>query len=330
MIVSARGAFARAIAAGAAAGTARAAYAVLTRRLDGSSRWNRTNHRGEPVTLFEGPALLIGSAVGIALAPELPTRLRTAGVVAALGCGVLGAYDDLAGSGDTRGLRGHLRALLSGEVTTGAVKVLGIGATGVVAAALAGRPPHAPPSRRHSFGQRSWANGHDTPVRRSRNSMIVAKGGGRGGTAVLRAAPDVLLGGAVVASLANLVNLSDLRPGRAIKVGVLLGGPAVVQPGSAGVIAAAPLGAAAALANDDLGERSMLGDSGANALGALIGVAVLARYDRIGRLAHLVAATALTLASEKVSFTRVIEQTPVLQRLDQLGRRQSGSVESPP
>ena len=74
----------------------------------------------------------------------------------------------------------------------------------------------------------------------------------------------------------------------------------------------------------------MLGDSGANALGALIGVAVLARYDRIGRLAHLVAATALTLASEKVSFTRVIEQTPVLQRLDALGRRPSGSVEPPP
>ena len=297
MIVSARGASTRAIAAGAAAGTARAAYAALTRQLDGSSRWNRINHRGEPVTLFEGPALVIGSAVGIALAPGLPTRLRAAGVVAALGCGALGAYDDLAGSGDTRGLRGHLRALLSGEVTTGAVKVLGIGATGVVAAALAGRPVANRISRR---------------------------------TAVLRAAPDVLLGGAVVASLANLINLFDLRPGRAIKAGVLLGGPAVVQPGPAGVIAAAPIGAAAALATDDLTERSMLGDSGANALGALIGVAVLARYDRIGRLAHLVAATALTLASEKVSFTRVIEQTPVLQRLDQLGRRQSGSVESPP
>jgi UDP-GlcNAc:undecaprenyl-phosphate/decaprenyl-phosphate GlcNAc-1-phosphate transferase len=325
-----QGLLARAIAAGAAASTARGAYAVLAGLFNDSLRWNRINHRGEPVNLLEGPALVVGSMVGLAVAPGVPARLRGAGIVAALGCGALGAYDDLAGSGDARGLRGHLRALLSGEMTTGAVKVLGIGATGLVVAALAGRPPHAPPSRPHPFSQRSWSNGHDTPTQRASFSMIVAQRNGGGASAgALRAAPDVLLGGAVVASLANLVNLFDLRPGRAIKVGLLLGGPALVQPGPAGVIAAAPLGTAAALANDDLGERSMLGDCGANALGALIGVAVLARYDRIGRLAHLIAATGLTLASEKVSFTRVIEQTPVLQRLDAVGRRPPASVESP-
>jgi UDP-GlcNAc:undecaprenyl-phosphate/decaprenyl-phosphate GlcNAc-1-phosphate transferase len=152
--------------------------------------------------------------------------------------------------------------------------------------------------------------------------MIVAKGGAVG---------DVLLGGAVVASLANLVNLFDLRPGRAIKVGVALGAPAMVQPGPAGVVAAAPVGAALAMLPDDLAERAMLGDAGANALGALVGVAVLARYGRAGRLAHLAAATALTLASEKVSFTRVIERTAVLRRLDALGRRSTTTpAEGPP
>jgi len=150
--------------------------------------------------------------------------------------------------------------------------------------------------------------------------MIVALGGSGLG--------DVLLGGAVVASLANLVNLFDLRPGRAIKVGVLLGAPAMAGPDPSATIAAAPLGAAVALLPEDLGEEAMLGDAGANALGALLGVAVLARYDRIGRLAHLVVATALTLMSEKVSFTRVMERTPVLRRLDALGRRPA-PAESP-
>jgi UDP-GlcNAc:undecaprenyl-phosphate/decaprenyl-phosphate GlcNAc-1-phosphate transferase len=290
-----------------AAGAAQAAYTLLTGNTAAARRWDRTNHRGERVTLLEGPAFTAATAVTLAVAPGIPGRLRAAGVVAAMGCGALGAYDDLAGSGDARGIKGHLRALLHGEVTTGAVKVLGIGATGLVAAALAGRPPAANP-------QRSWANGHDTPVRRSPKPMIVSKVGG--------AAGDVLLGGAVVAGLANLVNLFDLRPGRAIKVGVALGAPAIAQPGPAGVVAAAPVGAALALLPEDLGERAMLGDAGANALGAVIGVAVLARYDRRGRLAHLVAATALTLASEKVSFTRVIERTSVLRRLDALGRRQ--------
>jgi UDP-N-acetylmuramyl pentapeptide phosphotransferase/UDP-N-acetylglucosamine-1-phosphate transferase len=288
-----------------AAGAARAVYAQLRRRTSGrTSRWDRINHRGESVTLLEGPAVVVGTALALALAPRVSTRLRAAGVLAAVGCGTLGAYDDLAGSGDARGLRGHLRALRSGEVTTGAVKVLGIGTVGVLTAALAGPPTATPP-------QRSWAYGHDTPSRRSRKPMIVALG----------AVSDVVLGGAVVASLANLVNLFDLRPGRAIKVGVLLGAPATLQPGPTGTIVAAPIGAALAVLPEDLGERAMLGDCGANALGAVIGVAVLARYGRVGRFAHLAAATALTLASEKVSFTRVIERTPILRRLDMWGRR---------
>jgi UDP-GlcNAc:undecaprenyl-phosphate/decaprenyl-phosphate GlcNAc-1-phosphate transferase len=295
----------RAVVAALAAGAARAAYAVFTAST--GSRWDRTNHRGEQVSLVEGPAFVGASAVAVAVAPGLPGRLRAAGIVAALGCGAFGAYDDLAGSGDARGIKGHLRALLRGEVTTGAVKVIGIGATGLVAAALAGRPPR-PSASATIMGLSTRHAGVD-----GQNPMIVSRVGGAVG--------DVLLGGAVVASLANLINLFDLRPGRAIKVGVALGAPAIAHPGPAGVVAAAPVGAALALLPEDLGERAMLGDAGANALGAMIGVAVLAGYDRLGRLAHLVAATALTLASEKVSFTQVIERTSVLRRLDALGRR---------
>jgi len=72
---------------------------------------------------------------------------------------------------------------------------------------------------------------------------------------------------------------------------------------------------------DDLGERVMLGDCGANAAGALVGLRAAAMRSRGPRAAMLAAVVALTLASEKVSFTRVIEATPGLRELDRLGRR---------
>jgi UDP-N-acetylmuramyl pentapeptide phosphotransferase/UDP-N-acetylglucosamine-1-phosphate transferase len=84
---------------------------------------------------------------------------------------------------------------------------------------------------------------------------------------------------------------------------------------------AGTLGAGSALLPADLNEEIMLGDSGANALGALLGVALTARTGTAGRAVALAGLAALTAASEKVSFTKVIQDTPWLRRLDELGRR---------
>ncbi|WP_103566844.1 hypothetical protein [Actinomadura rubteroloni] len=272
--------------AGAALGAAaaRAAYASLTARtpgfggVAGDELWGRTNHRGEPVTLLEGPAFVAGAASAGLLLPGLPLRLRAAALLAGTVPGALGGYDDLFGSGASRGFKGHLGALARGQVTTGAVKILGIGAAGLAAAAVAGSPA---PSR-----------------------------GGR--------LFDTVLNGALIAGGANLMNLFDLRPGRAIKVGLLAGAPLAFTAG--GAVTAAPLGAAAALLPADLGERAMLGDTGANALGALLGLAAT-RLGRGPRLAVFAGVAGLNAASEFVSFTKVIARTPVLHRLDMLGRR---------
>jgi hypothetical protein len=129
----------------------------------------------------------------------------------------------------------------------------------------------------------------------------------------------VLLGAGVVAGTANLVNLLDLRPGRALKAGILIGAPLLRGP--AGGLAAGPVGAAGGLLPADLDEQIMLGDSGANALGALLGVALAARTGPAGRAAILAVVAGLTATSEKVSFTSVIERTAWLRRLDELGRR---------
>jgi len=270
------------LAAGAAAAClARAAYAALSRRPPGGGNlWTRTNHRGEPVTLVEGPALTVASVAVSALGPGLAPRVRAALAVAGAGSAAFGGYDDLAGSGSRRGFRGHLGALAQGEVTTGAVKLGGIGATGLVSAMLLGGGP-----------------------------------------------TDVAVNAGLVAGGANLLNLFDLRPGRALKValasGTLLAGGARGgrSPATSLRAVAAPLGAAAALLPEDLGERAMLGDAGANALGALLGVAAATSLSRPARLVLLAAITGLTAASEVVSFTAVIERTPALRWLDMLGRR---------
>ena len=72
---------------------------------------------------------------------------------------------------------------------------------------------------------------------------------------------------------------------------------------------AAPLGPALALLPEDLGERAMLGDAGANALGAMLG-RLGGRAVPAGRIALLAGIAGLTAASEKVSFTKVIARTP--------------------
>ncbi|WDZ82397.1 hypothetical protein [Micromonospora cathayae] len=252
----------------------------------------RTNFRGRSVTLAAGPALAAGAATGAAFGAASPAA-GAAALVAGLGSGAVGLYDDVVGARPeqkaAKGFAGHLAALREGMVTAGMVKVAGVGAAGLAAAALLAADPTVAGHRRR---QRQGGLGRVT---------------------------DVLLGAGVVAGTANLLNLLDLRPGRALKSGILLGTP--LARGPHGGLAAGAVGAAAGLIRDDLDERVMLGDSGANAIGALLGVALAARTGPVGRAGILAVLAGLTAASEKVSFTKVIQQTPGLRELDALGRR---------
>jgi UDP-N-acetylmuramyl pentapeptide phosphotransferase/UDP-N-acetylglucosamine-1-phosphate transferase len=242
------------------------------------------------VTLLEGPAVTIG-AVGAALtSPGLDAQTRLALSLAGAGAGAVGCYDDLAGSSDQHGFRGHLEALAKGDVTTGAIKIIGIGAAGLAA----------------SFVLDCRDNGK-----------------GRSGphTSLLGRAADLAINAGLVAGSANLLNLFDLRPGRAGKVALLSSIALGVRGPNARAEVAAPAGAVAALLPEDLAEQAMLGDSGANAIGAMIGVAAASSLRRPTRVVLLGAIAGLTAASEKVSFTRLIARTPALNWLDMLGRR---------
>lgn len=134
---------------------------------------------------------------------------------------------------------------------------------------------------------------------------------------------QLIADGALVALAANLANLFDRAPGRVAKVFLGVTGVMIVvsalSPGLAGLCTVA--GAAVVLLRPDLREQMMMGDAGANPLGAATGLATVLVFAPSVRVAVLVVLLALNLASEWVSFSQVIERTPPLRYMDRLGRR---------
>jgi UDP-GlcNAc:undecaprenyl-phosphate GlcNAc-1-phosphate transferase len=131
-----------------------------------------------------------------------------------------------------------------------------------------------------------------------------------------------LVGGLVIALATNLANLFDLRPGRAIKIWfplVLLLALVNVPGGGEPVIWGLGGGVAVFLVAE-LREQVMLGDAGANLLGAVAGTAAVATLGDTGLVVCAVVLAALTAVSEFASFSDVIEKVPPLRWLDHLGR----------
>ncbi|MGY1835830.1 hypothetical protein ACI79P_12030 [Blastococcus sp. SYSU DS0510] len=268
----------------AGAGAARVALAVAARLADrpAGGPWRRTNYAGRPVSLLGGPALALSATATAALGA--PPGTRAAAAVVGAVSGLVGGYDDLAGARPEQARDKGLAGHLR-ALREGRVSAGAVKVAGIGAAAAV--------------------------------AALLTRGPGRGPGALV----DAVLTTGLVAGTANLLNLLDLRPGRAAKAGAVaaatgLGGPS-------GALVAGPLGATLAVLPDDLGERVMLGDSGANALGALLGLRLAAMPSRRARAGSLAVVTGLTLASERISFTRVIEATPGLRELDRLGRRSS-------
>lgn len=272
---------------------------VLRRKRIKASQWERTNFHGVTVSLRGGVAMAGASVASAAVASAFSDQPRAAlgGLVASLGGGLAGYIDDVdQGAHDggkvAKGLKGHLGALAHGQVTTGVIKIAGIGASALAASALVG-------SKATSVGGK---------------------------------VADLALNTVLIAGTANLANLLDLRPGRALKATVLVATPlsyfscaaakTPASPASAQRLLASGLNAAAITALvEDLQETTMLGDTGANAAGALLGTSLAANDSWKLRLGTTLGVVGLILASEKVSFSKVIAANPALNWLDQLWRR---------
>lgn len=133
----------------------------------------------------------------------------------------------------------------------------------------------------------------------------------------------LLADSALVALTANLANLLDRAPGRATKASLGAFAALLLAAGSDDALAGVALvmGGAAGLLWHDLRERLMLGDAGANVLGAVLGLGVVLACAPTTRTIVLLVVVALNLLSEVVSFSAVIQRVPPLRALDGLGRR---------
>ncbi|CAN5896832.1 hypothetical protein BH23ACT12_BH23ACT12_08310 [soil metagenome] len=157
---------------------------------------------------------------------------------------------------------------------------------------------------------------------------FIKLGGGAAAALVIAAAVDgnrpvrVLVDAALIALAANIGNLLDRAPGRTLKWGLLAYLPLAAASGTSepGPALAAVAGASAVLLAGDLRERFMLGDTGANALGGALGAGVVLEAGFQGRVIVAAALLGLTLLSEVVSFSRIIEGFPPLRAFDRIGR----------
>jgi UDP-GlcNAc:undecaprenyl-phosphate GlcNAc-1-phosphate transferase len=174
---------------------------------------------------------------------------------------------------------------------------------------------------------RGW-RGHARSALRGELSTGTLKAAGSLGLALFAMSfeglsrPGWLLAVGVLVLATNVFNLLDLRPGRAIKAFVLLGagltlGSLDVRPlWSLGLFVAPALVAGLY----DLRERAMLGDTGANLIGALAGLWLVLTLSQSGQLIALALLVAITLYGELRSISALVERTPVLRALDSWGR----------
>jgi UDP-GlcNAc:undecaprenyl-phosphate/decaprenyl-phosphate GlcNAc-1-phosphate transferase len=254
--------------------------------------FTRENYRGAQLPFPGGIAIVAAGvlAVGLctAVAAIAEVELFDGGppldLTYVLGVALLGLIDDLLSGppARSRGWRGHGRAVMGGEFSTGALKAVGSLALAFYAL------------------------------------QAIGYGDGAG---------EYLLAVALLVLTTNLFNLLDLRPGRSAKAFLLLGAllSLIAWHDRYGVSIllwiVGPLVAPILVVGFfDLKERTMLGDTGANVIGAAAGLWLIYAFDATGQLIALAIVLALTVLGEFRSLNTLIERTPLLRQIDSIGR----------
>ena len=201
---------------------------------------------------------------------------------------IFGLFDDWVGDHNAKGFKGHFGSLIRGILTTGGIKMLAIGLLALF-----------------TMISLYWS---------STEGLI-----------------RIIAGTCVIALSANVINLFDLRPGRAGKVylislaicllGVAFGGIVFLDWPDMVALALAGIGPLIAVWRFDIGEKGMLGDAGANSMGAFLGFLLATALPLWLLVPWAVLQLATNIAGEYVSFSKIIEGNRILNKLDRLGRK---------
>lgn len=248
--------------------------AWITARFDLRGR----NFRGDRIPKTAGLVFVLCGAFvyGVSwFADGAPLGTKSVFLLALLAFGILGFWDDVRGDRSVGGFKGHIRALLDGRVTTGAVKLIGGAAVSLVAAGILWYP----------------YVGH----------CVVAF--------------------FLIPLAANTLNLLDLRPGRSLFGFFLLAAVVIVSLALQGQLAVGyfvfiAIAAAAFLYPLDALGQIMLGDTGSNAFGAVIGVSMALYLPLWDQLLVLAALAGFNMWCERNSFSKTVERSPLLSAVD--------------
>lgn len=241
----------------------------------------RRNYAGKNIPSGAGITFPLASAFPLVVASFFIKSTASLWLIILFGMALIGFFDDAAGDRSIGGFTGHMKALMALKPTTGSIKALIGGALSLYA----------------GFGMHGLSF-------------------------------TAFVSGLLIALTTNTVNLLDVRPGRALKgyfILALIGTTGIIMLRTETAfyhlaLGAAPIGVAIAIWNFDMKGQVMLGDAGANVLGASAGL-LLVLLPLLSQVALVVMLIILQILSEKVSFSAVIESVPVLNKIDEWGRR---------
>lgn len=134
---------------------------------------------------------------------------------------------------------------------------------------------------------------------------------------------ELILNSIIMALFTNLLNLLDLRPGRAIKTYLFLGILFIIIGISEinQVVLFSIIGYCLGYLPQDLKAKSMMGDVGSNPLGISLGIVSIVNFSMNIRYLILLILFFAHLISEKYSISEIIKNNSILNFIDELGRK---------
>ncbi|MGI6112823.1 MAG: hypothetical protein ACOYEJ_01730 [Mahellales bacterium] len=133
--------------------------------------------------------------------------------------------------------------------------------------------------------------------------------------------PSIIVGALTFSLFTNLINMFDTRPGRAVKFFILF---SVILIGIAPrhiLLITIILAPAIMYLPMDMNGIIMLGDTGSNLLGGILGITSLLILDGAIQVATVILLMALHYIGDRYSFTSIIKGSKILSYIDNFGRK---------